>query len=112
MRLLNTLVLELGRRIRARRLRLGMTQEELAERSALHYTYIGQIERGEKNLTVSSLEKIVAALDITFCDLFENMQPAARQPGYAAQCYALVDQLPVEKQAQVYALLCDVLKMI
>lgn len=38
----------IGKRIRARRHALGMSQEALAERAGLHYTYIGQIERGRK----------------------------------------------------------------
>ena len=50
---------ELGQRIRAERTARKMTQEELAERADLHPTYIGQVERGEKSLTIASLEKIV-----------------------------------------------------
>lgn len=48
---------ELGQRIRAERTARKMTQEELAERADLHPTYIGQVERGEKSLTIASLEK-------------------------------------------------------
>ena len=48
---------ELGRRIRAERTAKKMTQEELAERAGLHPTYIGQVERGEKSLTVAALKK-------------------------------------------------------
>uniref|UniRef100_UPI0040289E14 helix-turn-helix domain-containing protein n=2 Tax=Eubacteriales incertae sedis TaxID=538999 RepID=UPI0040289E14 len=50
---------ELGKRIRTERIDKKMTQEELAERAGLHPTYIGQVERGEKSLTITSLEKIV-----------------------------------------------------
>ena len=53
---------ELGQRIRAERTARKMTQEELAERADLHPTYIGQVERGEKSLTIASLEKIVEGL--------------------------------------------------
>ena len=55
---------ELGQRIRAERTARKMTQEELAERADLHPTYIGQVERGEKSLTIASLEKIVEGLGI------------------------------------------------
>ena len=47
---------ELGQRIRAERTARKMTQEELAECADLHPTYIGQVERGEKSLTIASLE--------------------------------------------------------
>ena len=66
---------ELGKRIRTERIDKKMTQEELAERAGLHPTYIGQVERGEKSLTITSLEKIVEGLGISFSDLFENIQP-------------------------------------
>ena len=46
-----------------------ISQEELAEKADLHPTYIGQAERGEKNLTISSLEKILIALDISFSEI-------------------------------------------
>ena len=56
---------ELGKRIRTERIDKKMTQEELAERAVLHPTYIGQVERGEKSLTITSLEKIVEGLGIS-----------------------------------------------
>lgn len=55
-----------------------MSQEELAHKASLHATYIGQLERGEKNATLESIEKITRALDITFEDLFRYIQPAKR----------------------------------
>ena len=54
----------LGNRIRAAREKRDLSQESLAERADLHPTYIGQVERGEKNLTIVSLLKISAALGI------------------------------------------------
>lgn len=55
----------LGNRIRAAREKRDLSQESLAERADLHPTYIGQVERGEKNLTIVSLLKIAAALGIS-----------------------------------------------
>jgi transcriptional regulator with XRE-family HTH domain len=48
--------------VRANRLRLGLSQEQLAERASLHRTYIGMIERREKNVTIYSIERIARAL--------------------------------------------------
>ncbi|ELK38870.1 XRE family transcriptional regulator, partial [Brevibacillus agri BAB-2500] len=52
------LVKRLGNRIRFLRKEKGMSQEQLGELSGLHTNYVGQVERGEKNVTVESLEKI------------------------------------------------------
>ena len=64
------LIKVVGERIRFFRKERGLSQEELAYRAALHNTYIGQVERGEKNATIESLTKISAALDITVAELF------------------------------------------
>ena len=53
---------ELGRRIRAARAALGLTQEDLAHESDIDRSYIGGVERGERNLTFTVLCKIAAAL--------------------------------------------------
>ena len=55
---------EVGLRIRKYRLKKGLTQEELAFEADLHRAYIGQIERGEKNIGVNNLKKISDALNI------------------------------------------------
>lgn len=66
------LVKRVGEKIRYYRKERGLSQEELAYRASLHNTYIGQLERGEKNATIESLAKVCAALDITLSDLFNN----------------------------------------
>ena len=108
---MNTLTKELGRRIRAERTAKKMTQEELAERAGLHPTYIGQVERGEKSLTVASLEKIVEGLEISFSDLFENIRPPTKPAGYAMQCYDKISAYPNETQKQFYELICAAEKL-
>ncbi len=45
-------------------MRLGISQEELGERAGLHRTYIGMIERAEKNITLLNIHKIAAALKV------------------------------------------------
>lgn len=65
--------MDVGRRIGAnvRRIReaQGISQEELADRSGLHRTYISQVERAVKNATIQSLDKIANGLSVTLVDL-------------------------------------------
>lgn len=64
-----------GQRIRSRRQELGLTQEMLAERADLHPNYIGKIERGEINVTVVSLGKMLEGLQLTYSDfLWESVR--------------------------------------
>ena len=49
--------------VKNRRLRLGLSQEELADKCGYHRTYIGSIERGERNVTVSTIEAVAVALE-------------------------------------------------
>ncbi|HET6492111.1 MAG TPA: helix-turn-helix transcriptional regulator [Burkholderiales bacterium] len=54
----------LAKNIRLLRNNLGVTQEELADRAKLHRTYIGMIERAERNLSIDNIEKIARALEV------------------------------------------------
>jgi XRE family transcriptional regulator, regulator of sulfur utilization len=62
---------KVGERIRKFRLAKGFSQEELAFEADLHRAYIGQIERGEKNIGVQNLQKIATALKIKTSKLIE-----------------------------------------
>jgi len=55
----------LGKTIREMRLKLGLSQERLAELAGLHWTYIGGIERGERNVSLVNIVKIAKALRAT-----------------------------------------------
>ena len=63
---------QFGQRVRQERLKLGLSQEELATRAGVHRTYIGMIERAEKNITLENIEKISKALKINISDFFDN----------------------------------------
>jgi transcriptional regulator with XRE-family HTH domain len=54
----------LGRSIRERRLEIGISQEGLADRAGLHRTYVGGIERGERNVSFGNLLKLTQALGV------------------------------------------------
>lgn len=60
----------LGKRIRELRKSKKMSIEKLAEKANLHTTYVGDIERGDANATISALVKIATALEVELYDLF------------------------------------------
>lgn len=60
---------QFGEKVRLERLKQGLSQEELAARAGVHRTYIGMIERAEKNITLANIKKIAGALSIKISDL-------------------------------------------
>ena len=62
-----------GKAARARRHRLGVSQEEFADLCGLDRTYIGGIERGERNVALVNIEKIAKALKVSFSELFRGV---------------------------------------
>lgn len=60
----------LARHIRILRILRGWSQEQLADYCGLHRTYIGAVERAERNITVDNIEKIATAFEIPVCGLF------------------------------------------
>ena len=56
------LVIKFGQRVRVERVKLGLSQEELGTKAGVHRTYLGMIERAEKNITIENIEKIAKAL--------------------------------------------------
>jgi transcriptional regulator with XRE-family HTH domain len=59
-----------GKRVRELRLARGLSQEELAFRAGVHRTYLGSIERGERNPALKNIAAIAKALDVTLSELF------------------------------------------
>ena len=59
-----------GNKVKTFRKEKGISQEELAFRSELHRTYIGMIERAEKNVTLKNIEKIAKGLGISIQEFF------------------------------------------
>jgi transcriptional regulator with XRE-family HTH domain len=59
------IVQRLAANVRRLRLERGWSQEELADQSGLHRTYVSQIERGRKNATITVVEKLAVALGVT-----------------------------------------------
>ena len=63
-----------GDAVRARREGLGLTQEELAGRAGIHRTYLSDVERGGRNLSLVTIERLAAALDVTMSELFAAVE--------------------------------------
>jgi transcriptional regulator with XRE-family HTH domain len=66
---------ELGRRIRTRREAIGKSQERLADSCGLHWTFVGQVERGRRNLSFHNLLRLAAGLDIDPAELVRGLPP-------------------------------------
>jgi transcriptional regulator with XRE-family HTH domain len=63
---------EFGERIKTIRKNKGLSQEELADKAGLHRTYIGMIERAERNITLINIDKIAKALEVSVSTLFND----------------------------------------
>ena len=61
-----------GQRVRALRKLAGLSQEQLALKCGLDRTYIGGVERGERNISIVNIEKIARAMHLSPKDLFEG----------------------------------------
>lgn len=99
-----------GQRLRFRRQELGYSQELTSEKARLHSTYIGQVERGEKNATIESIEKICIALDLPLEDLFNKIITTNSQYKIAQKCYDLIVCQSMEDQENLYKLLSDIIR--
>lgn len=100
----------IGRRIRSYRVELGLSQEKLAEMSGCHSTYIGQIERGEKNATLESVEKISSALKVPLSKLFdkiENVESGTESENIPLECYDFLLSKSKEEQEQLFKILLE-----
>ncbi len=65
------ILIKFGKKVRLFRKEKGLSQERLAFKADLHRTYIGMIERAEKNITLVNIEKIAKALGVEISQLFE-----------------------------------------
>ena len=63
-----------GDAVRKRREELGLTQEDLAEKAAIHRTYLSDIERGSRNVSLINIERLAAALGMHISELFEIVE--------------------------------------
>ena len=88
-----------GQRIRSYRLQLGFSQEKVAELSGCHPTYIGQVERGEKN---------AAAIEVPLSKLFDKLGSSPDESvDIPAKCYDLLLTKSKSEQEQIYRIILE-----
>lgn len=97
----------IGQRIRNYRTQQKLSQEKLAELSGCHPTYIGQVERGEKNATLESIEKIASALNIPLAQLFEKLGDGEMSDSIPLKCYEFISAKTKAEQEHLYRLLVE-----
>lgn len=104
---------ELGIRIRHYRKEKKITQEQLAEICGLHPTYIGQLERGEKNATIESIYKIALGLNISISKLFENIEAIDDNlQNIPASIYHQMLMLSYERQQEIQIIINSIIKLL
>lgn len=65
--------LRFGIVVRNRRTELGISQEDFAECASLHRTYISDLERGKRNVSLENIEKLAKALDLSLSELMKRV---------------------------------------
>ena len=68
-----------GQNVRTARLKLGMTQQQVAEATGMAFSYVGKVENGEKNVTLDTMRKLAAVLDLDLGQLFRQA-PSQKVP--------------------------------
>ena len=108
---MSAFVIWVGQRLRQYRVKQHLTQEKLAEMAGLHPTYIGQVERGEKNLTIESLYRISVALEVPLSQIFEQVPVMTSEDSAAHKCMNLLMEQDEETQNALLKLLEMVLSI-
>ena len=73
------LSLKFGRRVKELRQSLNLSQEAFAELADVHRTYVGMVERGEKNITLSNIAKFAKALEVEISELLDGINESKRR---------------------------------
>ena len=63
-----------GFAVKARREELNLTQEDLADKASIHRTYLSDVERGSRNLSLINIERLAAALSVSMSELFRLVE--------------------------------------
>lgn len=101
----------IGQRIRVYRKELKLSQEQLAEKCGLHPTYIGQLERGEKNASIETVGKISSALGVSMSVLFEKINETAEsEHSLPLDAYNLMQELDRSEQEELLGIMKAVIR--
>lgn len=94
---------QLGARLRYFRTSKDYSIEELSHKAGLNPAHLGKIERGERNFTVNSLNKIVKALDITYLELFDyEKETAHKYNAIIEKTLSYLNTMTIEEQKHIY----------
>ncbi len=106
------ITVEIGNRIRFYRKDRKLSQEELAEISELHPSYIGQLERGVKTPSVDTIYKITKGLDVTMSDFLKNIETFdTDEDTYAMKSYLLIEQENLSDQRHIYEIVKNIIAL-
>ena len=95
----------LGDRVRILRLNKSMTQEELAEKSGLSTKYIGELERGQSNPTLTTIEKIATALGVEMADPLEVNPEILSSQELRREINLILDKTDENTLRKIYSIL-------
>lgn len=96
---------KLGSRLRAFRTAKGYSIEELAHKAGMHAAQLGKIERGERNFTIESLDKIVKALEISYKILFDfdlDVKTVTSPNPIIEKTISCLHAMTIEEQKHIY----------
>lgn len=102
---------EFGNIVKDKRTRLGLSQSALAKRADLHRTYVTDIERGKRNLTLENISKLAGAFGLPISQLFPGAMTESPEAGHPARMDHLVDILMVEDNPHDIELALEAFKM-
>jgi transcriptional regulator with XRE-family HTH domain len=102
---MSQILAKLGNRIKVLRKMQGLSQEKLATKAKLHYTYIGAVERGERNLSLQSIEKIAKGLNVSIAELFSFSEKPSTEAGLREEIANLLRNKDVKALERVLKVL-------
>lgn len=105
---------ELGLKIRFYRKEKRITQEQLAEICGFHPTYIGQLERGEKNASIETLYRVSRGLNISMCSLMNEIEHSTdkqTETYLPLDIYHQLLSVPLNKQEKVYEIVQKIIEL-
>lgn len=91
------ILISLGKRIQTVREKARLTQEQLEEKTGVNTKYISAIERGQKNVTIKTLEKIAKGLDVELYELFLLSEEIGSEKGVKKAIAALIKDADIKR---------------
>ena len=106
----NDIYKNLGLAVRGQRKALGWSQEELGERAGFHASYVGQIERGTKKISLLALQRLAIALKVRVSDLLPEKPIKYTPSTWENKIIGMIKDRPTSQQKQTYRILKETLR--